>query len=240
MKPVHTVSTISEVPPASRPRQARRSATAGIRRVALLALIVLVGLAGLANQLAQAEKADRQRPVNVEADKMQYDDIKQINIFSGNVRLTKGSIVITGDRIVIKQDPEGFQHGTAFGKPATFRQKREGVDQYVEGCGAQLEYDGKTEIVKFRDNAQLKRYEGERLTEEVYGTSIIYESLSEFFTVDGRTGAKREVPGRVKVIIQPKPEPELGKPVVPINSGALKPATALAGKTGPPQAAKCR
>ena len=193
---------------------------------------------------AWAEKADKQKPVNVEADKMQYDDIKQINIFTGNVRLTKGSIVITGDRVVVKQDPEGFQQGTAIGNPATFRQKREGVDQYVEGCGLQLEYDGKTEIVKFTDKAQLKRFEGERLTDEVYGTSIVYESLSEFFTVDGRTGAKREIPGRVKVIIQPKVETEPVKatatPVAVRNVGTLKTATALSGNTSIPQAAKCR
>ncbi len=193
---------------------------------------------------AWAEKADKQKPVNVEADKMQYDDIKQINIFTGNVRLTKGSIVITGDRVIVKQDPEGFQQGTAIGNPATFRQKREGVDQYVEGCGLQLEYDGKTEIVKFTDKAQLKRFEGERLTDEVYGTSIVYESLSEFFTVDGRTGAKREIPGRVKVIIQPKVEAEPLKStattVAVRNSGPLKTATALSGNTSIPQAAKCR
>jgi lipopolysaccharide export system protein LptA len=191
---------------------------------------------------ALAEKADKQKPVNVEADKMQYDDIKQINIFSGNVRLTKGSIVITGDRVVVKQDPEGFQQGTAIGNPATFRQKREGVDQYVEGCGLQLEYDGKTEIVKFTDKAQLKRYEGDRLTDEVYGTLIVYESLSEFFTVDSRTGAKREIPGRVKVIIQPKVEAEPAKQPATIGRpvGSLKSATALAGNSGPAQAAKCR
>jgi lipopolysaccharide export system protein LptA len=207
-----------------------------------MAGVTLGLLLALSSAPALAEKADKQKPVNVEADKMQYDDIKQINVFSGNVRLTKGSIVITGDRVVVKQDPEGFQHGTALGNPATFRQKREGVDQYVEGCGSQLEYDGKTEIVKFTDKAQLKRYEGDRLTDEVYGTTIVYESLSEFFTVDSQTGAKREIPGRVKVIIQPKAEGEPTKvaPVVSRNATNLKAATALAGNSGPAQAAKCR
>ncbi len=210
----------------------------GQHSIALAMLLVLFALP------AWAEKADKQKPVNVEADKMQYDDIKQINIFTGNVRLTKGTIVITGDRVVVKQDPEGFQHGTAVGNPATFRQKRDGVDQFVEGCGLQLQYDGKTEIVKFTDKAQLKRYEGERLTDEIYGTSIVYESLSEFFTVDGRTGAKNELPGRVKVIIQPKVEAEPAKPTVAPSSnrpsGALKTATALSSSTTAPQAAKCR
>lgn len=210
----------------------------GLRGVAFAALLLLFTAPAL------AEKSDKQKPVNVEADKMQYDDIKQINIFTGNVRLTKGTIVITGDRIIVRQDPEGFQYGTAIGNPATFRQKRDGVDQFVEGCGQQLEYDGKTEIVKFTDKAQLKRYEGERLTDEVYGTTIIYESLSEFFTVDSQTGAKREIPGRVKVIIQPKVEAEQPKPTVAAaanrNSGTLKTAPSLSGTAAVPQAAKCR
>lgn len=189
---------------------------------------------------ASAERADRQKPLNVESDKMQYDDIKQINIFTGNVRLTKGTLVITGERIVVRQDPEGFQHGTAYGSPATFRQKREGVDQFVEGCGLQLEYNGKTEVVHFRNQAQLKRFEGERLTDEVYGTLITYESLTEFFTVDGQSGAKPgEIPGRVRVIIQPKAETEPGKSA-PVPAGSLKPAAALSGKTAAAQAAKCR
>lgn len=208
--------------------------------LALLALLGMLVVGALYPPPAVAERADRNKPLNVEADRMQYDDVKQINIFTGNVRLTKGTLVITGDRVVVRQDPEGFQHGTAFGNLATFRQKREGVDQYVEGCGQQLDYDGKTEIVKFRENAQLKRYEGDRLTDEVYGTIITYESLTEFFTVDGQTGAKREVPGRVKVIIQPKPEVEPAKGPPAVNSPPLKSATSMAAKPAVPQAARCR
>lgn len=193
---------------------------------------------------AHAEKADKSKPLNVEADKMQYDDLKQINTFTGNVRLTKGTIVITGDKVVVRQDAEGFQHGVAIGNPATFRQKREGVDQYVEGCGLQLEYSGKTETVKFTQKAQLKRLEGERITDEVYGNTIVYESLNEFFTVDGNVTRPGDGSGRVKVIIQPKAETEPAKPVpgapAANAASALKPSTSLSGKTGPAQPAKCR
>lgn len=209
------------------------------RELALPVLLsVLLALPGA----SLAERADRQKPLNVEADKMQYDDIKQINIFSGNVRLTKGTLVITGDRIIVRQDPEGFQHGTAYGNPATFRQKREGVDQYVEGCGLQLDYNGKTEVVHLRNQAQLKRFEADRLTDEVRGTLITYESLTEFFTVDGQTGAKPgEVPGRVKVVIQPKVEADASKaPAAGTPAGGLKSATTLANRPATPQAAKCK
>ena len=49
-----------------------------------LALALLVA----AVPVARAEKADRNKPINVEADRMQYDDLKQINVFTGNVTLT--------------------------------------------------------------------------------------------------------------------------------------------------------
>ncbi len=96
-----------------------------LRRRALsgsFALALLIAL-GATAPAARAERADRNKPINVEADAMQYDDLKQINVFPGNVTLTKGTIVIRADRLVIRQDPEGYQYGTAYGNPATFRQK---------------------------------------------------------------------------------------------------------------------
>lgn len=156
---------------------------------------------------ARAERADRDKPVNVEADSMQYDDLRQTNVFTGNVTLTKGSIVIRADRLVLRQDPEGYQYGTATGNPASFRQKREGLDQFIVGVGQQLDYDGKVETVKFQTRANLKRLEKERVTEEVHGNLIVYDSRNEFFTVQsgGPASATPENPsGRVRVVIQPK------------------------------------
>ena len=129
----------------------------------------------------------------------------------GNVTLTKGTLVIKGDRLVIRQDAEGYQYGTAYGNPATFRQKREGVDQFVHGVGQQLDYDGKTETVRFQQRASLKRLERERVTDEIHGSTIVYDARSEFFTVEsgGARAATPENPGgRVRVVIQPKnPDP---------------------------------
>lgn len=175
---------------------------------------------------ARAERADRNKPINVEADAMQYDDLKQINVFTGNVTMTKGTIVIRADRLVIRQDAEGYQYGTAYGNPATFRQKREGVDQFVHGVGQQLDYDGKTEIVKFRERAQVKRLDRDRVTDEVHGNLIVYDSRSEFISVDsgGARAATPENPGgRVRVVIQPRATDAPAPAPVP-----LKPAERIA------------
>ncbi|MCU0232207.1 MAG: lipopolysaccharide transport periplasmic protein LptA [Acidobacteria bacterium] len=189
--------------PAFPPLAERRSV-----RHALAAAALLLGV--LSGGLAFAERADRDKPVNIEADSMQYDDSKQVNVFNGNVTLTKGTILIRADRLVLRQDPEGNQHGTAYGNPASFRQKRDGVDEFIVGTGQQLVYDGKSEIVRLEQRATLKRLQSERVTDEVHGNLIVYDSRSEFFDVrsGGPASATPENPGgRVRVVIQPKSPP---------------------------------
>ncbi|GAA4407059.1 lipopolysaccharide transport periplasmic protein LptA [Quisquiliibacterium transsilvanicum] len=172
-----------------------------------LPLAAIALISGLAGQPALAERADRDKPVNIEADSMQYDDAKQVNVFTGSVTLTKGTILIRADRLVLRQDAAGNQYGTAHGNPASFRQKRDGVEQFIVGTGQQITYDGKAETVRFEQRATLKRLERERVTDEVHGNLIVYDSRSEFFDVrsGGASAATPENPGgRVRVVIQPK------------------------------------
>lgn len=216
--------------------EARRAAPSthdAARRTGLRLALALVALA-VGAPAARAERADRNKPINVEADRMQYDDLKQVNVFTGNVTMTKGTIVIKGDRLVIRQDPEGWQYGTAYGNPASFRQKREGGDdEWIEGYALQLDYDGKTEIVRLTNQAVVKKLEGTRVTDEVHGNVIVYQSLSEFFTVESGGPATAENPNaRVRVTLQPK-------------NGATPPAPAPVElqpdrRTGPPRGASSR
>lgn len=174
----------------------------------LLLAIALIFIAGP----AVAEKADRDKPTQIEADAMHYDDVRQTNVFTGNVTLTKGTLIIRGDRLTLRQDADGYQYGTATGNPATFRQKRDGVEQHIQGRAQTLEYDGRLEVVRLRDRAQLKRTEQERVTDEVHGNLIVYDSRRELFTVEsgGLRSATPENPGgRVRVVIQPR-NPEAG------------------------------
>jgi len=214
-----------------------RPLPAAIRRIAAIRHVVaaaalLLGVWGP----AIAEKADRGKPINVEADRMQYDDVKQINVFTGNVVLTKGTILLRADRLVIRQDPEGYQYGTASGNLAFFRQKREGVDQFVEGQARQIDYDGKRETFRLQQQAMMRRTEKERVIDEVHGNDILYESRNEFFTVEGAGGAAAtpgNPAGRVRVVIQPR-EPGAAQPAGaspaagPAAPAPLKPAEQLA------------
>src|SRR5450830_486614 len=100
--------------------------------------LFLIAVLALSGGVACAEKADRSKPMNVEADALRYDDLKQTSVFTGRVVLTKGSILIRGARIDVRQDPEGSQYGLVTAEPgklAFFRQKREGLDEFIEGQG---------------------------------------------------------------------------------------------------------
>ena len=201
---------------------------AGLPGVAPCALALAAALA--LGAPARAERADRDKPLQVESDRLEYDDLKQVNVFIGNVTLTKGTLIIRGDRVVVRQDPEGYQFGDAYGKPATFRQKRDAPgDQWIEGWAERLEYDGKQDTVRLHDRAALRRLEDGRITDEVYGALITYDSRTEFFTVDGggRQAATGNNPnGRVRVVIQPRQTDASAAP--PSASVPLQPARGVA------------
>lgn len=173
----------------------------------LLLCAACVLLAGVAS----AEKADRNKPMNIESDALRYDDLKQVSVFTGGVVLTKGTIVIRGAQLEVRQDPEGYQFGLVTaepGKRAFFRQKREGVDEYMEGEGETIEYDGRADTVKFIKNAQMRRLRGATLADEVTGSIIQYNNNTDVFTVDGgpvKTGASGGR-GRVRAMLTPKAE----------------------------------
>ena len=168
-------------------------------------LCAMLGLGLLPS--AWAEKADRNKPMHIESDSMRYEDAQQLTVFTGKVVATKGSIVIRGSRVEVRQDPEGNQFGTVTGAPkerAFFRQKREGLDEFIEGEAETLIYNGKTDTVRFETNAVMRRFRGSTLADEVTGAIINYENTTEKFSVDG--SAAGAAPGRVRAVITPKSE----------------------------------
>lgn len=173
-----------------------------------------------------AERADRDKPVHLEADQVVVDDAQQISTFTGNVRLTQGTLIIRGDKIVVVQDKEGFKQGTAYGNTASFRQKREGLDEYVEGYGERIEYDTQAETLELYVRARIKRD-----LDEVRGEHITYSAKTEIFQVNGAGSTDGEgQPKRVRAILQPKPKQDEPPPGRASDTLPIKPSDTL-----PPQ-----
>ena len=155
----------------------------------------------LTSGLVHAEKADRDKPIDLEADNLTVNDAKKISTYTGNVILTKGTLEIHAARLIVREDSEGFQHSTSYGEPTTFRQKMEGKDEYIQGSGQRIEYDGRMDKVQIYEKAWVKR--GEDI---VHGDYIMYDAASEYAEViGGPKAATTENPkGRVHAVIQPK------------------------------------
>ena len=172
---------------------------------ALAAALILVSPAA-----ALGEKADRDKPTQVEANRMSADDARRLNVFEGDVIVTKGTMRLTADRLVVRQDAEGFQSATATGKPARFRQRQdpkpgenEGV--WVEGEALRIELDDRSQKIELFERARVNRG-----GDEVAGDYILVDQRSEFYQVSSGKGAAAK--GRVKAVIQPKaPSAEAGK-----------------------------
>lgn len=149
-----------------------------------------------------AEAADRDKPIDLEADSVKVDDAKQTSTYTGNVILTQGTLVIHADKLIVREDKEGFQHSTSLGNPTTFKQKREGKNEYMEGSAQRIEYDGRMDKVQLYTKAWVKR--GEDI---VHGDYIMYDANAEYAEVIGG-GTQSATPGtpsgRVRAIIQPK------------------------------------
>jgi lipopolysaccharide export system protein LptA len=183
----------------------------------------------LAASPAGAEKADRGKPMNVEADALKYDDLKQTSVFTGKVVVTKGTIVIRGARIDVRQDPEGYQYGVVTAEPgklAYYRQKREGVDEFIEGEGETIEYDGKADRVKFIKRAEMRRFRGGTVSDEMVGSLITYDNGNDVFTVDGGP-ASPAVGGRVRAVLTPRGSASAPAPAA--APASLRPSMTLDG-----------
>jgi lipopolysaccharide export system protein LptA len=167
-------------------------------RILLLALALCLSAAG-----ARAEKADKDKPTQIEANKMSSDETRRLTIFEGNVLLTKGTMTVRADRIVVRQDAEGYQYATATGAPVRFRQRldpKEGQEAvWMDGEAQRIEVDDKKQTLELHEKARVTRG-----GDEVQGALIFVDQRSDFYSV---SAGKDSPGGRVKATLQPKSEP---------------------------------
>ena len=174
-------------------------------------ILFAIGLGCLfLTQSAGAERADREKPMHLEADRATVGDVNRkegsrISTFTGNVVLTQGTMRINADKVIMKEDLQGFRHATATGDLVSFRQKRDRMNEYVEGWSERAEYDSKADKIELFRQARLKRG-----SDEVQGDYISYDMNTEFFKVVGskERGVESGPDKRVRITIQPKNKPE--------------------------------
>jgi len=173
-----------------------------------LRLLVAGALALWLAAPAAAEKSDREKEIQVLADRLSADDAKKEAVYEGNVIVTQGTMRITSARIVVREDAEGYRKYVATGDPVTFRQKRDKVDDWIDGSAQRAEFDDRNDQLRLFNGARLRSSQG-----ELAGDYISYDRGKEFFEVTGAApGAPAPAAGsRVKATIIPQKKGADGK-----------------------------
>ena len=157
---------------------------------------------------AHAEKADRNQPLVFAADAARVDEARRLNILSGNVEITKGTMVVRADKVEVHQNTGGTQTAVATGgagSRAYFRQKREGVNEFIEGEALRITYDGVQDNVVFAGRAVMRRLSGGTTSDQVSGDTITYDNKTGVFQVAGApSSAPGGTRGRVQGVITPR------------------------------------
>jgi lipopolysaccharide export system protein LptA len=174
---------------------------------------------------AAAEKADRDKPMNIEADTLKHDDQKQLTTFSGKVLMTKGSLVLKAAHMEVKQDGQGNQIAKLSAEPGErvfFRQKREGLNEYTEGEAETAVYNSQADTLTLSTRAELRLLRGTVVADRIQGQQILLNNTTEIFTVDGKSTAGTSSNQRVTATLTPRSKTN---EVTPPNTGtSLKPS----------------
>ncbi|HEY7788065.1 MAG TPA: lipopolysaccharide transport periplasmic protein LptA [Casimicrobiaceae bacterium] len=184
------------------------------RRVAAL---VACMVAMLACGIADAEKADRDKPIHFSAEQpAEVDFDKRAGTLRGDVVITQGTLTIHADRIDFKQNADNSLSATAWGNPVSFRQKKDDSDEYFEGYAQRAVYDGQTQTLELFDRALLKQGKN-----EIRSNYVSYNSATSLFKAEGRPDAPGvEGPGaRVQGVFEPRSDTALGAKPAPKSDG---------------------
>lgn len=183
----------------------------------------------LAGTPAAAERADRGKPMAIEADRPGTVDLqRQLVVFNGNVVITQGTMVLRAERVELHERPDGYRSAIATGsatQPASWRQRRDGGgggggDETIEGSAARIEYDGRTDTLRLSGHSVVRRLRGARVVDDISGDTIVWNNDTEVFTVEGGSATATNPGGRVRVVLSPR---EADAASVPPAGGASGP-----------------
>lgn len=186
--------------------------------------LFICALLALASLNAGAERADQFKEAVIDYDSLDVDLTTRNSILTGNVIVTKGTLVLKSDKAVMKETPEGYMTVilTSTGKPATFRQKRDGgAELWVEGEAVRIEYDQRADVIKLFDNAKIRQIDGRAVTDRFESEYIAYDSRKELLVSrNDASGVVKPGKGRGQMIIAPRRPAPSAPAATPAPAGA--------------------
>ena len=185
----------------------------------------LLAALALAALPAAAEKADREKEIVVNANRLTADDAKKTSTFEGNVIVTQGTMRMTANKVTVREDAQRHKVYVANGHPVTFRQKLDNSDEWVEGYAQRAEFDDRDDMLRLYDDARVKRDQN-----EITGNFISYDMRKELAEVTGGPPGSPAGGARVKAVILPPKKDAAAAPNAP--AGTAPKLKTDAGKAG--------
>ncbi len=152
-----------------------------------------------------ALSSDQDQPMNIEADRVELDDAKGISTYHGSVKVTQGTLVLTGDLMTVYSKGNDVQKVIMLGNPATYRQRPDGKDHDVRAKSKRMEYYTNPEHIILLKQAEVFQ-EGDVLRSE----RIEYDMAKD--QVNAGTSRPDE---RVRITIQPRNRKDSKEPATP-------------------------
>jgi lipopolysaccharide export system protein LptA len=205
------------------------------RLLPALGLAVVVAMAW-APMAAQAERGDRAKPMVVEADRDGVLDLqRQVLVYTGNVVISQGTMLLRAERVEMRTLPDGYRAASAIGapgRPASWRQQRDGLDETVEGSADRIEFDGRADTLRFLGNGSVRRLRAGTVADEITGERILWDNAAEVFRVEGGSVTQTNPSGRVRAVLSPRAETPAAPASVP--AAPLQPSRSLGERTPAP------
>lgn len=140
------------------------------------------------------------------SDTLHYDDIQRESTFTGNVVLTRGAMTLHSDKLVTREDAQGYQYGTATAEKSGLvhiRQENPEKFETIKASGVRGEYDGKAETVTLIGKAIITRYICGKPFDNLRGARVIYHQKTGTYEAFGGANSAGEG-GRVRSLTQPR------------------------------------
>lgn len=157
----------------------------------------LLLLALAAPPAAHALSTDKNQPVQIEADQVELDEHRGVSVYTGDVKVTRGSMRLTGDTMTVYNKGDQLDRIIVVGKPATYKQRPDNQQEDMHASAERIEYYADGEKVILQQNARL--WQG---INEFKSERIVYDIPRG--VANAGNAAPSSERQRVRITIQPK------------------------------------
>ena len=140
---------------------------------------------------------DDKQPIQIQANNGIANHKTMVTTISGDVVITRGSIIIHANSGIVSQDEQNNKLLTLIGSPVTFSQKQDDGN-IVNGQANEFKYDTKTNIATLNKRAKIQK--GKDL---ISGEQITYNTKTLEYSASGQAqnGISKQNSGRVNIIL---------------------------------------